>query len=60
LPDLPAWLAEPNPDALSEAILCVLARRDEVARAQQAEVRESYHLGRWAAAWRQVVKEVIE
>jgi glycosyltransferase involved in cell wall biosynthesis len=60
LPDLPAWLAEPNPEALSEAILRVLARRDEVARSQQATVRKGYHLGRWAAAWRQVVKEAME
>ena len=51
LPDLPAWLAEPNPEALSEAILRVLARRDEVARPSRPRCK-GYHLdvGRRVAA----------
>ena len=54
LPDLPAWLAG-EPRGAVRAILRV-ARRDEVARSQQATVRKGYHLGRWAATWRQVVR----
>jgi len=60
LPDLPVEPAAPNAEALAAAIGRVLSARDEVAGAQQAEVRATYNLGRWAAAWRQVVMEVLK
>ncbi|MBI3946164.1 MAG: glycosyltransferase family 4 protein [Armatimonadetes bacterium] len=57
LPDLPADLAPPEPEALGEAMVRALGARDELARAQQVEVRAAYHLGLWAEAWRRVVEE---
>ena len=58
LPDLPVVLARPEPEALAAAMVGALGRREELARSQQAEVRETYCLGRWAAAWRRVVESV--
>lgn len=57
LPDLPVILAAPQAEALSAAIIQALSTREALAQAQRDEVRNTYHLGRWAQAWRRVVEE---
>lgn len=55
LTDLPCLHCSPQPDALAAAILLALERREELAAAQRQAVLAGFHLGLWAAAWRQAV-----
>lgn len=58
LPDLPAVLCEPDPQALAEAMAQTYERRAEVSRQQREAVRDGYSLERWENAWIQALETV--
>jgi len=59
LADLPTVKAPAVAEALSEAMTQTLARREEVAFAQEKEVRSVFTINRWSEAWDKVIKQTM-
>jgi len=59
LMDLPAVLADPRPDAIAQACLEALARRDELAARQLGAVRSGFGLKRWRESWLLVIEQAV-
>ncbi len=55
LADLPTVQSEPTDSAFAQAISETLAAQESNALRQCAAVREGFHIGLWADAWRKVV-----
>lgn len=56
LPDLPAVLGEPEPQALAAVMAETYERRREIGREQRAAVGDEYSLERWENAWLQALE----
>lgn len=58
LRDLPTIQCDPTAEAVAEATLRALADRESIARVQLEQVRSTFNIQNWAAAWKRVVERV--